>query len=201
MIGVAAAGPIESLLRQSGAAAGIGIALYLACIFLARALYRSHGPGTGRPMAWLIIAYCILAIAVIEALGLPAKGVEAARMFSIAQGWYNKRGEFQIEFIVAFSCLCALALYFIPPCLHRYSGLTGVVRALGMLSAFIIIRDASLHDLDRLFRLLIAGQIRLHMLIEGFILCCIIQQLLRAYRMHVPENHPLLHKHRETPEP
>lgn len=178
--------PVESLLRQSGAATVAGVLLYAACILLALVQYRACGPQNRARPWWLMTACCLAMLGCIEALGIPAKIVDAVRMFSIAQGWYNERGNLQVEFIVAFTVLWTLILFSITPLLPRGCGLCGTVRALGLLPAFIIIRAASLHELDYFFRLCIAGLVRMSSLIEAIILILILWQLIRAYRMGIP---------------
>jgi hypothetical protein len=182
-------GPIESLLRQPGGAALTGAALYAACISLALVLHRTHSPGSRARLCWLSTACCLMAFGGIEALGLPAKIVDAVRIFSIAQGWYNERGNLQLEFIVAFTGLCGLGLFCLPPLLPSVAGLTGVARALVLLPFFISIRAASLHELDSCFRLSISSCLGINGIIESFILCLILWQLIRAYRMDMPGQH------------
>lgn len=179
--------PIESVLRQAGAAPVAGALLYAACILLACVLYRSHGPGTCHPACWLIIACFLTVLGASELLGLPAKALEAVRLFSIDHGWYTTRRTIQVEFILALAVMYALSVFCILPRLSTGRGVIGVTRALGMLPVFIIIRASSLHALDYFLRLPVTGCLRMNGLIEISIICLILWQLIRAYRISIPE--------------
>jgi len=178
--------PVESLLRQSGAAAATGAALYTACILLAFVLHCAGDRGTRSRLCWLIAACSLMAFGGIEALGLPARIVDAVRACSIAQGWYETRGGLQLEFILALVVMYAVAAVCAAPLLPPGCGLKGAARALGLLPIFIIIRAASLHELDHFFRLRIAGLVRISSLIEALILLFIFVRLIKAYRMGIP---------------
>jgi hypothetical protein len=179
--------PIESLLRQSGATAVTAAALYVACILLSLFLCRAGARETHARLFWLCAACTLAGVGSIEALGLPARVVDAVRIYSIVQGWYETRGDLQVECILALVGMYAAAAVCAPSLLSAGPGIISVACALGLLPVFIIIRATSVHDLDCFFRLRIAGMAGMGAVCEIAILCFILWQLLRAYRMGIPK--------------
>ena len=179
------AGPntVESLLRHSVAAAVFGGMLYSGCVLLAIALWRACRPQSPMRCCWLIIAAVIAVTAVIEALGLPTSLAQTVRVYSIEQGWYARRWNMQIEYCTALVAVCLTGAVFLKTRIPAFSGLAAVVRTLGVLLIFIALRSISLHELDAVLGLRLAGQITVNSLVEGGLLCILLRQMLRAWRL------------------
>ena len=175
--------PVESLLRESGAAAVAAGMLYLACVLLAIGLYRKCAQGSRQRFYWLVVSSALMSAGIIEALGLPAKVTQMMRAELVAQGWYATRWGIQIEFVIALFAVCLAGSIMLKPLVPPDRGAAAVFRSLGMLLAFIAIRSVSVHELDALLRMNVAGRITLNNFLEGGLLLLVLWRLLFAHRM------------------
>ena len=176
--------PVESLLRETGAAAVAAGMLYLACVLVAIGLCRKCVQGSRQRSYWLVIASAIMGAGIVEALGLPAKVTQMIRAESVVQGWYATRWEVQIECVIALCVVCIAGAIMLKPFIPPDRGSVAVFRSLGTLLAFIAIRSVSVHEFDALLRTSVAGQITLNNLIEGGLLILVLWRLLFAHRMY-----------------
>lgn len=132
--------------------------------------------------SWRFIAILFLALGVNKQLDLQTALTEVGRIIAHAQGWYDQRRSVQVAFIavVAFTCLAmaitVLILMRRAPA-PTWLALTGT----GLVLAFVLIRAASFHHIDRFIGERILG-LRWNWVIEisGISLVLIASQWRRA---------------------
>lgn len=134
----------------------ITVALYFAAFLTS---WRAAQSTDGREQKlWLLISLMFIFLGINKQLNLPSALTEACRMLAIQQGWYAERGIVQLWFIagVALVGLCVavslLRLASEAPA-STWFALIGTVIVL----AFVLIRAASLHDIDRFIDTRILG--------------------------------------------
>ena len=183
MIDTVATTTAESLLRQPGTAAVAAGMLYLACLLLAIRLFRRCMPESQQRSYWLIVIIALMSAGIGEALGLPAQVTQMMRAGTVAQGLYYDRWGMQIEGIIAFFAIYITVAIILKPLIPPDRGSATVFHSLGMLLTFIAIRAVSVHEVDRLLRMPVAGQITLNNLIEGSLLFLVFWRLRAACRI------------------
>jgi hypothetical protein len=132
--------------------------------------------------SWRFIAILFLALGANKQLDLQTALTEVGRIIAHVQGWYDQRRSVQVAFIalVAFACLAMAIAQLIlmrraPP--PTWLALTGT----GLVLAFVLIRAASFHHIDRFIGERILG-LRWNWVIEisGISLVLIASQWRRA---------------------
>jgi hypothetical protein len=113
---------------------------------------------------WWCVACLLLALGVNKQLDLQTLFTQVFRDLARAQGWYERRRPYQVAFIVAVGLTSAggtaLLAFAMRRVLRRvWLGLLG----LGLLAGFVLIRAASIHQVDVLLK---RGTVRLNWVLE-----------------------------------
>jgi len=122
---------------------------------------------TGRERAfWIVLSVILYALAVNKQLDLQSAFTAAGRCMAKAEGWYDRRKIFQLEFVVAIGAaaiaLTAFLFWWMRGHLARsWLALLGT----GALLAFVFIRAAGFHHVDHLIDVRISG-IRMNWVFE-----------------------------------
>ncbi len=162
------------------------VALYFAaatnCWITAREIASATSCHRHEERSWRFIAILFLALGINKQLDLQTALTEVGRMIAHAQGWYDQRRSVQVAFIavVAFICLAtaiALLISMRRAPAPTWLALTGT----GLVLAFVLIRAASFHHIDRFIGERILG-LRWNWVIEisGISLVLIASQWRRA---------------------
>jgi len=173
----------ESLLRQPGAGAVVAGMLYLACLVVAIRLFRRCMPESRQQSYWLIVIIALTSVGIAEGLGLPAQLLQMMRDGTVAQGSYIGRWWMQIEVIMALLAAYITVVIILKPLVPPDRGSAKVFQSLGMLLMFIAIRSVSIHELDLVLRMPVAGQITLNNLFEATFLFFVYWRLRSAQQM------------------
>jgi hypothetical protein len=131
----------------------------VSCWMLARKIKPTDAVAVRERRIWRSISILFFAFAINRQLGLEAPLTEAVRILAQNEQWYGRREDFQLVFIggVALLCLAIVrALLIWARKTHRSTSLAAVGTTLVV--GFILVRAASLHDVDqflaeRIFRL------------------------------------------------
>ncbi len=133
------------------AAYALAAALCSACAARERADARAR-------RLWYAIALAMLVLGVIRELEVQGWLTGAARDLAIAQGWYDSRRLLQAETIVALGLCGALVLAWLD---QKFRDLGVAVRLalLGLvyLAVYLVVRATSLHHVDILLNVKLAG--------------------------------------------
>lgn len=113
---------------------------------------------------WWCIACLLLALGVNKQLDLQTLFTQVLRDLARAQGWYEARRPYQVAFIVAVGLSSAAGTALLAYAMRRvlarvWLGLAG----LGLLAGFVLIRAASIHQVDVLLK---QGAVRLNWVLE-----------------------------------
>jgi hypothetical protein len=127
---------------------------------------------------WWCVACLLLALGVNKQLDLQTLFTQVLRDLARAQGWYERRRPYQVAFIAAVGLTSAagtaLLAFAMRRVLHRiWLGLLG----LGLLAGFVLIRAASIHQVDVLLK---RGTVRLNWVLELGAIGVIALSALRA---------------------
>jgi hypothetical protein len=136
----------------------VTVAAYAAAFVLCLACARRETRGSASRRFWLASAIIMALLGVNKQLDLQTWFTQVGRDLALAQGWYERRQVVQVDFIAALA-LGALGAAW---------ALLRAVRDLGteinwagvglvFLAAFVLIRAASFHHVDRLLGLHIGG--------------------------------------------
>jgi hypothetical protein len=129
------------------------VAYVLAAVTCARAARRGGDRGF-----WWLLAGLLLALGVNKQLDLQTWLTVTGRQLAHHQGGYDRRGTIQVAFIAAVAAAAMIGLGLLAR-LARGLGLSGRLALTGMafLAAFVLIRAASFHHVDRFLGLRLAG--------------------------------------------
>ena len=112
----------------------------------------------GERYTWRVISIMFCALGINKQLDLQTAMTELGRIFANHQGWYNERQTVQIWFIVGVAIVCVLITCVLLTLSRRappptWLALVGTATVL----AFILIRAASFHHVDRFLGATILG--------------------------------------------
>ena len=121
----------------------------------------------GRERAfWIVLCVIMYALAVNKQLDLQSAFTAAGRCLAKAQGWYDRRKVFQLEFILAIAVAAIAMTAFLFWWMRGYLGRSWLaLLGTGALLAFIFIRAAGFHHVDHLINVRIVG-IRMNWVLE-----------------------------------
>jgi len=114
---------------------------------------------------WLLITITMVLLGLNKQLDLQTLLIQAVRDRAYANGWYNDRRRYQVDFILVISA--AAVLFGIGLSLRLRRVLRRVIVAvagLGMLVVFVLIRASSFHYVDR--ALSMGGRFRVNAIVE-----------------------------------
>jgi hypothetical protein len=128
------------------------------CWRTARSIRRDPAPQSESAAIWLALAVLFVALGFNKQLDLQSGFTEIGRMVAIKYGWYDRRADVQFEFIVAMSAVFVITLVAIAIWIRKAPAPTllsfcGVVFVL----AFVLIRAASFHHVDRFIGMRVLG--------------------------------------------
>ena len=122
-----------------------------------------------RPVFWAVLAALLFALGINKQLDLQMLFTQVAKQLALAQGWYPRRRVVQMCFVVAVGLTgIATGCWAVRGAYREH-----VLAVVGMsfLLCFVLIRAASLHDVDRVITTGL-GSVRLFHLLEiGGIVC------------------------------
>jgi hypothetical protein len=123
-------------------------------------------PGTRPRLFWLVLSLLLLGLAVNKQLDLQTALTATGRCLAKAQGWYDRRGVVQMEFIAAVMAGGLILTLLTIRMMRRYLADTWLaITGFGMLMTFIAVRAAGFHHVDRLIGHEIGG-VRLNWILE-----------------------------------
>jgi hypothetical protein len=141
---------------------------------------------------WLFLTALFAALGVNKQLDLQSAVTAIGRILAREGGWYEQRGSMQALFVVAVAGVGiagALSLFVLArgASIHLRAALLGT----SLLFAFVVIRAASFHHMDRFIKSELLG-LRFNVLVElGGVLLVLAAALRRAYLLRdVPESRP-----------
>jgi hypothetical protein len=136
------------------------------CFSVARRLRTRHG-NEREAWFWLSMAVLLAALGVNKQLDLQTAFTELGRMLAHRQGWYEHRRVFQRAFIFGVG-LVALVTVAVALWLARTSNRAMQLAILGacFIVAFIVVRAASFHRVDRMLFKHAFGWLRLNWALE-----------------------------------
>ncbi|MEP7204202.1 MAG: hypothetical protein ABI894_16440 [Ilumatobacteraceae bacterium] len=95
---------------------------------------------------WLLSAITMVVLGLNKQLDLQSLVLQIVRDRAIADGWYNNRRRYQMDFIVVVTLLGLVSTAFISLSLRRVlRRVLPAVAGLGMLTAFVVMRASSFH--------------------------------------------------------
>ena len=122
-----------------------------------------------RPVFWAVLAALLFALGINKQLDLQLWFTQVAKQLALAQGWYPRRRVVQIGFVAAVGLAGIATGCWAVRGAYREHVLA--VAGMSFLLCFVLIRAASLHDLDRVITTRL-GSVRLFHLLEiGGIVC------------------------------
>lgn len=115
---------------------------------------------------WWVVAVLLFFLGINKQLDLQSLFTQIARDMSVAQGWYERRREYQVAFIVgvavtSFVMTVGAGLWL----RHHLRDLADGLLGLALLVGFVAIRAASFHHVDTLLRTEFIG-VRFNWLME-----------------------------------
>jgi hypothetical protein len=126
---------------------------------LVETVRRSVGfAGSRERSIWLLLAVVLFALAASTAINGPALATETLRAMAMDDGWYAVRGSAQVQLIAlslgALAITAAVGMYW-----SRSASLPASLALLAatLLITFIVVRAISLHAIDRVVFMRVAG--------------------------------------------
>lgn len=173
---------------RAGDATLVGWAIviaYFAAAALAYDAYRRAGGAAPRERTfWLVAAGIILALGFNKQLDLQTLLTQSLRDMARAGGWYGERRHYQLAFMAVLGAAGAAVLIALLLSFRRSGGaIKGAIAGLALIIAYVLIRAASFHHVDTLFRIEV-GAMRIGWLFE---LSGIAIFALSAWRYRVPK--------------
>ena len=132
-----------------------------------------------RPVFWAVLAALLFALGINKQLDLHIWFTDVAKQLALAQGWYPRRRAVQIGFVVAVGVAgTAIGCWAVRGAYREH-----VLATVGMnfLLCFVLIRAASLHDVDRVITTGL-GSVRLYHLLEIAGIVCVASGAWRRAR-------------------
>ncbi|PIE22420.1 MAG: hypothetical protein CSA62_12455 [Planctomycetota bacterium] len=151
-------GPIDRWLERLGDSAPIDLVItfaYFACAWLGWRASRSEDRSSTESVAQLLrwLAISLIALGINKQLDLQILLTQSGRWLAWHQGWYGERRSVQLAFLIlvalASTGLLLWALLRLQPHLQRGKGLRWTLTGFALLIAFVMMRAASFHHLDR----------------------------------------------------
>jgi membrane-associated PAP2 superfamily phosphatase len=107
-----------------------------------------RGPSRERRF-WLVLAVVMAFLAVNKQLDLQTLFTDFGRVEAKAHGWYARRHEYQVAFIVAAAVLGLIVIAVLLRRARQASGpVRGAIVGLGLLLLFVLVRASSFHKVD-----------------------------------------------------
>jgi hypothetical protein len=114
---------------------------------------------------WMLTAVTMLALGINKQLDLQTLLLQTLRDQAYRGGWYNRRREYQVAFILAVGIVGVIATISLAVAVRRVlDRVLLTVAGLGVLVSFVVIRAASFHYVDKVLSL--GGQIRVNWFLE-----------------------------------
>lgn len=152
---------------------------YVAAAYLCfRATRRPASADLGRPRAqsrafWYILAVILIALGLNKQLDLQILLTQFGRQLARTQGWYNERRGFQKMFVECVAILGVAGVVLLGVLVRRALLRQGLALVgLVFLVCLVIIRAASLHQVDAMLGVRLAG-LKLHRILELAGIVCI----------------------------
>lgn len=138
------------------------VALYLVTAFLCWRVARRLGSiGAGvrsEAFVWAAIAILFLALGINKQLDLQSALAEIGRHIALRQGWYERREIVQLYFIEGVAAVCLLATATLVVLIRNAPTAAWLaVLGTGVVLAFVAIRAASFHHVDRFIGTTVLG--------------------------------------------
>jgi hypothetical protein len=129
------------------------ISCFISCFITTRALDAEYAGGSRELLTWRCLSALFLGLGVYKQLDHSMEIGEAFRAFAYSESWYDQRRFVQRAFIVLVAITCVVAGHFI----LRWSRTTPAPTRLALSGAtimlgFVLIRAASLHNIDLFLR-------------------------------------------------
>ncbi|MBF0119507.1 MAG: hypothetical protein HQK79_11770 [Desulfobacterales bacterium] len=126
---------------------------------------------------WIILVFVLFLTFLIESSGLLEYLAQKTRNISAEEGWYRNRRGLQLEAIIGF-CASVMTIYivlksFVPKDIYTQRIFVNIT----ILLTFIFIRAVSIHEIDALLKIKVAGIITLNRTIEMLILFFLVLNL------------------------
>jgi hypothetical protein len=180
----------------------ITVLAYVTAALLAARSARAHGrPAAQADVAearllarfWWALACALLALGINKQLDLQTLFTQVLRDLAQAQGWYERRRPYQVAFIAAIAVVGSLGTALLAYSLRRVVRRVWLaVLGVGLLVSFVMIRAASIHQIDVLLK---QGAVRLNWILElgsvSLIGLSALRELRRAPAREAARNAPL----------
>src|SRR5690348_4626192 len=107
-------------------------------------------PERGESVFWHGVFFLLVALGINKQLDLQSALTEFGRVLAYSEGWYGERRTVQLWFIIAVAALCFALAIVLMVSIRRAPGPTWVaLLGMAVLFAFVLIRAASFHHIDR----------------------------------------------------
>ena len=118
----------------------------------------SRNPEIKERRVWAAISILFLGLGINKQLDLQSALTEFGRVLAVEQGWYGQRQSVQLEFIILVAIICVSAIVTLL-ILARHAPFPTWVALLGatLVIAFVLIRAASFHHIDRFIGTTVLG--------------------------------------------
>ena len=152
--------------------------------FAALCCSRASRRGPSREQRfWLLLAGVMGFLAINKQLDLQTLFTDIARFEARAHGWYERRHEYQVAFIVAVAVLVVVVILTLLRRARRASvPVQGAIVGLGLLLLFVLVRASSFHKVDWLISRDFGGLRANHLLESGGIAIVTLFALAAARR-------------------
>src|SRR5262245_24478251 len=127
----------------------VTVAAYVAAAFLC-GWCASRERRAGERQFWIFLTVVMALLGVNKQLDLQTWFTQVGRDMALAQGWYESRQTVQIAFIAALALSAVACLVWLRYATRGFSsGARWACVGLVLLAAFIVVRAASFHHIDR----------------------------------------------------
>ena len=114
---------------------------------------------------WLVITTILLLLGINKQLDLQTLVIQTIRNRAYAHGWYDNRRKYQIDFIIAVMAAGLLGSIAIAVWIrHVLRRVWLAVTGIALLVVFVVVRAASLHQVDKVLSL--GGSVRVNWILE-----------------------------------
>lgn len=114
---------------------------------------------------WLLITVTVCALGINKQLDLQTLAIQTVRDRAYAHGWYGRRREYQVAFILAVILVGVIGTTLAVVWLRRvFRRVWLAIAGISMLVVFVIVRAASFHYVDKVLAL--GGSVRINHLLE-----------------------------------
>ncbi|MFV0302414.1 MAG: hypothetical protein ACK5IP_16360 [Paracoccus sp. (in: a-proteobacteria)] len=172
-----------------GVQAWITVLAYLACGFLAVAVWRGESQPVLRRF-WGFVAMLMLFLAVNKQLDLQTALTETGRCLSLAQGWHGYRRYVQVLFILILGVIVLLTLYRGARMMRGHLSTHGMALVgTALVGGYVMIRATSFHYVDMIGGRRVLG-LSANFLLENVGLVLISLNAIRLLRQRRPRKPP-----------